>query len=200
MTRPRKTWPSIDLIKRRLRYDPKTGNIYHLPREPHDFPNSTKPEATAKTFNTLRAGKEWGQVSGNGHRLGEVEGTSLWAQHVAWMFIHGDWPDSLVAHHNGDYTDNRPENLYLATRENVSRNKSLQHDNKSGVSGVYFDEKRRKWVARIKDKDRSIWLGRHDTFAEARAARFAAERDLGYHENHGRRPSRFTKEQNGTET
>tara|TARA_R110000737_G_scaffold272918_1_gene279861 strand:+ start:225 stop:809 length:585 start_codon:yes stop_codon:yes gene_type:complete len=186
----RKTWPDIAHIHRRLDCNVVTGNIEHKPRTPEDFGHTSKPEALAKTFNKKYAGNAWGQISGKGHHSGLVDGASLLAHHVVWMFASGEWPKLDVNHINGKPDDNRISNLRLATKEDISRNLSMNVKNKSGVNGVYFDKSRSKWIAEIKQNNIKIWLGRFDHLIDATDARAAAERELGYHENHGKRLSR----------
>jgi hypothetical protein len=186
----KKTWPDIAHIHRRLDCDVGTGTIKHKPRSHSDFSHTSKPDALAKTFNTKYAGKAWGQISGNGHHLGLVDGVSIYGHHVVWLFAHGEWPKLNVSHENGKPDDNRISNLVLATKKDVSRNLSMNVNNNSGVNGVYFDSARSKWVASIKKDNRNVWLGRFDLLSDAVAARLQSEIELGYHENHGRRPSR----------
>lgn len=45
----------------------------------------------------------------------------------------------------------------------------------SGVKGVYWHKKTKKWVARIQVHGVVLWLGYYDSFADAVAARRAAE-------------------------
>ena len=186
----KKTWPSDSCVRKRLDCDVATGQIKHRPRTPADFSHTSKPSALAKTFNTKYAGKPWGQISGHGHHLGEVDGVSLFGHHVVWMFANDEWPELNVNHKNGNPADNRISNLRIATNEDVSRNLSMNANNKSGVNGVYFDKTRGKWVASIKDKNQKIWLGRFDIKSDAADARAVAEAQLGYYEGHGKRPSK----------
>lgn len=187
-----KKWPDMDYVKRRLDCDVESGKIKHKPRTPSDFAHTTKPEALAKSFNTRFAGKKWGQISGNGHHLGEIEGYSILAHHVVWMFAHGRWPEMDLNHINGNPADNRIDNLRIATKEDVARNLSMNVKNTSGVNGVHFNKARGKWEASIKENNKKIFLGRFENMRDAIVARAEAERELGYHENHGKRPSRAT--------
>nr|WP_175479900.1 HNH endonuclease signature motif containing protein [Paracoccus homiensis] len=108
------------------------------------------------------------------------------AHRVAWAVIHGRWPNGEIDHINGDRSDNRLANLREVTKRENHRNMAIRSDNTSGVTGVYWAREKGKWAAYIK-ADKMVALGRYDTFAEAVAARRAAEKVLGYHPNHGRR-------------
>lgn len=82
---------------------------------------------------------------------------------------------SYVDHINHDKTDNRKINLRKVTNQQNCRNRSLQWNNTSGVSGVNFSEEIGKWIARIYDKGNSIYLGSFSNFDEAVRARKKAE-------------------------
>lgn len=66
------------------------------------------------------------------------------------------------------------------------RNRKKSKNNTSSVTGVTWHKKARCWYARIGVEGRQIYLGSFKSFNEAVIARYSAERDHGYHENHGR--------------
>lgn len=59
----------------------------------------------------------------------------------------------MIDHINQDKKDNRIENLRLATRSQNNRNSS-------GIKGVYWHDKARKWMVQTTDKlGRTIYAG-----------------------------------------
>lgn len=80
-----------------------------------------------------------------------------------------------VDHINHNTLDNRKENLRITTNANNLRNGEIRVNNKTGVKGVYFDNKRNKYVANIKVNYKGIFLGRFDTLEEATQVRKEAE-------------------------
>lgn len=63
------------------------------------------------------------------------------AHRLAWLYVHGRWPEKLIDHINGVKTDNRLINLREASAaENAMNNPSL---------GVYWCKRRRAWRAFI---------------------------------------------------
>jgi len=101
----------------------------------------------------------------------------------------GDCPSHLqVDHINGDVTDNRWENLRLIYGGENQRNMKRAHNNTSGITGVVWDQSRALWHARIRLNQKDRFLGRFKSKDEAIAARKAAERQFGFHVNHGRDP------------
>jgi hypothetical protein len=64
---------------------------------------------------------------------------------------------------------------------------AIRSDNTSGRVGVVFDRRANRWVVRIHDNNRKcVYIGSFKTLDEAIAARDAADREYGYHSNHGR--------------
>ena len=66
------------------------------------------------------------------------------------------------------------------------RNTKKSRNNKSGVNGVWYNERRNEFHAFIYDRSIKKHIGVYKSLEEAGAARKEAERNFGYHENHGR--------------
>lgn len=130
-----------------------------------------------------------GEVAGcvfpNGYRKICVNGRSYQAHRLAFAYHYGRWPIYQIDHINGVRDDNRIENLREVTHAENHKNKKLPNTNKSGVPGVRLD--RGKWVSAIYvGKRQQTYLGRYSCFLDAVAARYRAEREYGFHQNHGR--------------
>jgi hypothetical protein len=62
-----------------------------------------------------------------------------------------------IDHINHNKSDNRKNNLRIVTHKVNQRNRSLSKNNKSGMSGVYWDKSKNKW--RVNDfSDRFVKL------------------------------------------
>jgi hypothetical protein len=162
-----------------MRYDPETGKLYWLER-PRVFFKSDKDH---KRWNTRYAGNEAFSPNNNGYLDGMIFRRMYRAHQVAWALHYGEWPKDQIDHINGDRSDNRITNLRVVSRSENCRNTKLRSNSKTGVLGVYRHKHR--WRATIYDGG-SRHIGLFDTFEDAVAARKAAERELGYHPNHGR--------------
>ncbi len=140
--------------------------------------------ARAKRWNARFAGKPMLSTRKRGYRWGHVLAAGLYAHRVAWAVHYGRWPEASIDHINGVRDDNRLFNLREAPDGANDRNRKRPRGNRSGVVGVF--RRNGKWCARITYRQCSYSLGRFATKEAAAAARKAAERRFGFHENHGR--------------
>jgi len=141
-------------------------------------------------WNVTRGMARYGQVAGNIGRNGYwfigVENGFLPAHRLAFFYMTGSYPASDTDHINGIRHDNRWCNLRQVTRQENMRNAKLFKNNTTGETGVYFVKPTGKWNARIYINYSYKNLGTYLTFDEAVAARKKAEKEYGFHENHGR--------------
>ena len=72
--------------------------------------------------------------------------------------------------------DNRKSNLRIANNQENTRNHHISIANKSGVTGVRYDENKRKWCAYIGHNMKHIHLGYFDDFEDAVKIRKEAEK------------------------
>jgi len=144
-------------------YDPATGVIERKlkPGRNPSGPVSRKPN-----------GKGYLQVMHGGKNL---------LQHrLAWRLMTGTWPTKQIDHKNRDKTDNRWENLRLATNAEQQHNTDVKPNNTSGVIGVTWSPSKQRWLARIKVDGVSKHLGWYKTLDAAADARNRAEDRYGY--------------------
>ena len=83
--------------------------------------------------------------------------------------------DLVVDHINRNKLDNRICNLRVCTQQQNKRNRSIQCNNTSGVTGVSWVSKYNKWMAQIQINGKSKNLGCFNTKEEAINARKQAE-------------------------
>jgi hypothetical protein len=172
----------INLLRSLLRYDAETGKMIWREREPSMFDSAKR----AEFWNMRYAGKEAMSYIHNGYRSGTILGVAREAHRIAWAIHYGFWPKHYIDHINGDRSDNRISNLRdVPQRINLSNTKAYK-SNSSGVTGVGWHKSARKWKASICVSSVHKHLGLFDEFADAVHARSSAEKEFGYHANHGR--------------
>ncbi|MCC3681365.1 HNH endonuclease [Staphylococcus epidermidis] len=94
---------------------------------------------------------------------------------------HGEIPSGCVIDHiNRNREDDRIDNLRAVPVTLNNRNKTIDKRNSSGVPGVTYDARRKRWVAYVNRDGKQVRLGRFPSLEEAAAARAAAANPLGY--------------------
>lgn len=97
------------------------------------------------------------------------------AHRLAWLYIHGRWPEFQIDHINGNKSDNRLSNLREATQAQNCQNYGAKKTSKSGIKGVFWHKQCRKWTAQIKVGYKAIHLGLFDSLSDAKDARIEAQ-------------------------
>ena len=165
-----------EYLKQRLDLDEDTGRL--IWRTAPDLPTE---------WNTRYAGKEaLCGVNSHGYRHGQVAGKRVMAHRVVWAVANGAWPLGEIDHINGDPLDNRPINLRDVSHCENQRNMRRHRSNSSGVTGVNWHRRDRRWRAFITVDGVSVHLGNFKEKADAVAARAAASRAHGFHAGHGK--------------
>lgn len=162
-------------------YNEATGQFFWKPRRQEAFAS----EGSWRSWNSKHAGKPaFNSPNSSGYHYGRLNGVRLAAHRLAFAFINGRWPEGHIDHINGNPADNRISNLREADHSLNGRNCKRRTDNKSGVTGVFFSGG--VYRAEICVRGERINLGRFQSAKEAIAARATAEKENGFHENHGR--------------
>lgn len=89
---------------------------------------------------------------------------------LAWYFVNGEWPPQEVDHKNRCRSDNRIANLRMATRAENNQNTTVRVDNKTGVRGVHYRAKSKRYIAQICINGRPKHIGTFTTLASAAEA------------------------------
>lgn len=164
-------------VREYFNYDPAIGLLIVKERSKDEF----DPAAYARHLK--RIGQQAGFIDPLGYRRVSVEGRNRLGHRVIWLLVYGEWveyPDFEIDHINGDRSDNRIANLRKVTKTQNQRNAGQRVSNTSGVHGVNWKAGANRWVARIWNGPRHIYLGQFKSLHEAQIARKAAERVLGY--------------------
>lgn len=163
-------------VRERLDYNPDTGAFVwkHAP----DFP---------KSWNTRYSGRPaYCKPNKRGYAEGSIDGQMLVGHRVAWAHYYGEWPKQEIDHINGDRMDNRIANLRDVSHKENQRNMCIHKSNTSGVMGVNYHKRDKRWRAFIEVLGKSIHLGNFLEKDDAIKARKKAEVEYGFMPEHGK--------------
>lgn len=118
-----------------------------------------------------------GSSTCGGYKSFCVDGRHYQAHRLAWLYVHGAWPEQFIDHINGDRTDNRIANLRVVTRaENAQNRRTASKHSKTRLLGVTPNWN--KFMSRICVGGVDHYLGLFDTAEEAHKAYLDAKRRL----------------------
>ena len=132
-----------------------------------------------------KAGDKVGFVDSKGYLSVNINKKCFYLHRIIWMMQYGEMPE-LLDHVDGNRQNNKIENLRLANRFENSHNKQINKNNTSGVKGVYWHRKAKKWAAQITKHNKHYSLGVFET-KELAAEFVALAREMlhGKFANHG---------------
>lgn len=159
--------PTAEYFRSVLTYNSSTGIFVWLKR--------TERNPEDRRWNARYAGKQAGSIHHEGYIVLQINHQSYPASHIAWLYMTGSWPKDQIDHINLNRADNHWENLREATQTQNSWNQSIQSNNSSGYTGVYWVTPNRKWRAEGVVNGRRKHLGYFHRFDDAVAARKAFE-------------------------
>jgi len=178
-----KPLPSQEVLRQLLDYAPETGKLFWRERPLEMFNAGRRNIAT--TWNSRFAGQEAFTAEDSfGYKIGLIFRAGYRAHRVIFKMMTGVDPDE-VDHIDGDRANNRWVNLREADRITNNRNVCRRRDNRSGVTGIYWDQSSAKWRATINDGGKQTRLGSFACFGAAVRARKASLAKHGYSLRHG---------------
>ena len=123
----------------------------------------------------VKIGCAAGTVTVQGYIAIKVEGKIRLAHRLAWIYVHGYFPEYQIDHINGIRTDNRWINLRHVSRSCNLQNRCVSSRNTSGFPGVCFNNNIKKWQAYISIHCKLYIIGLHETALDAALARYTVE-------------------------
>lgn len=153
-------------LKELLHYDLETGIFTWLV----DRTSGTKAGAIA------------GSMAGRGYSRISIDGNSYFQHRLAWLYVHGYFPENTIDHINRIRNDNRFLNLREATMQCQKINCCHQTNNSSGIRGVAWHKKDKKWRCYVKINGKDKCLGNFSDKLDAAYTRYAVEQCLGFYD------------------
>ena len=177
---------TTEVVRELLEYDKLTGVFTWKVRAREWF----KSEKSFKRFNDNYAGKVVGTVNTNvsGYRCISLRllKKSYLAHRIAFLWMGEALPEQ-VDHKDRDGTNNTWLNLIPSTAQDNLMNKSMSRANKSGVTGVHWDERSQRWRATVMIKQKQYHVGMfasEDLHLAAEAVKVFRSKN-GFSEGHG---------------
>ena len=153
-------------LKELLHYDPETGEFTRLVR-----------------VSNQKAGVTAGYLNNRGYIQIKVDGKLYSAHRLAWLYVHGKFPDNDIDHINRVKDDNRIVNLRDVT---CSQNQWNTVARRNGLKGVTYHKRDRRWQAVITTNKKKKYLDYFDTELDAHEAYCrAADKYHGKYANYG---------------
>lgn len=118
------------------------------------------------------------------YRRTTINYTFYLVHRLIYCWHYGEIPnDYLIDHIDGDKSNNRIENLRIATKSQNQQNRKAYKNNKLGIKGVSWNHNHKKYHVHITINNKIISLGSHSTLEEAIQARKEGEKK--YHPEFG---------------
>ncbi|PHM45892.1 hypothetical protein Xmau_00283 [Xenorhabdus mauleonii] len=153
---------TFEEAKRLLNYDPAMGVFTWK----------------VKVNSSVHAGDVAGWDDGSGYIRIKIKGKAYKAHRLAWFMHYGEWPNMNIDHIDRCRSNNEIQNLRLASHYENSVNKGKRTNNKSGIKGVNWEVKNKKWKAQIQADGKKIYLGLFDDIELAEIVVMAARDKL----------------------
>ncbi|QKJ88069.1 HNH endonuclease [Paramixta manurensis] len=150
--------PSKDILEKFINYEPETGVfIWKVSPSPR-----------------VNIGDRSGWLDSQGYRYIRIENKTYKSSRLAYLWMTGNQP-VIVDHINGIRSDDRWENLRNCLGDENNYNKGKESKNKSGITGVFWSSRDKKWRAEITHQGKRKSLGYYEDLFSASCARRSAE-------------------------
>jgi hypothetical protein len=153
---------TAERLRELVNYDPDSGLFFRLKKPFRGFGS---------------IGDQLGILTKFGYLVFRVDGTQHRAHRLAFLYMTGAWPDSVIDHMDGDRTNNKWSNLRSVSESvNQQNRRAAQKGNSSGVLGASYSSRKRKWRSSIRVNGKWVGLGYYSTPEDAGNAYLVAKR------------------------
>lgn len=101
------------------------------------------------------------------------------AHRLAWLHVHGTWPQFVIDHIDGDQSNNRLANLRdVPVLLNMQNQRRAQRSNSTGILGVSPNSKGGTFQVHIKVNRKRVYVGSFGRAEDAGNAYLKAKREM----------------------
>lgn len=168
-----------ELVRELLLYSPKTGVFIWRKKDVKHFSRCNNPSRACAVWNSRYNKSEAGFTSKKDwyNRI-RIDYVSYKSSRLAFLFMTGAIPKD-IDHIDRDRTNDSWINLRQVSRSENNINRSIQKNNKTGVSGVHVVGGE-KYYAKIMINGKHEHLGCYNLLYDAACARYSAELKYGW--------------------
>lgn len=155
---------TADRVRSLFEYNPVTGSFLRR----HAVANQHEGDAV-------------GCVGKRGYFVANIDGRIQYLHRVAWLYMTGEWPVGKLDHKNRVKTDNRWDNLRLASdSQNAANSNPRKSRSNTGHRGVYKCPVSSKYIAEVRHNGKRVLCKRFATLdAAVEAANAARDKHHG---------------------
>lgn len=146
-------------LKELLSYDPDSG----IPKR-----------VVARRYNAP-SGAIVGSERLDGYLQVGLDGKQYLLHRLAFLYVEGFFPENYVDHIDRIRKNNKWSNLRLVSSFCNSQNTNLSKKNTSGIHGVSWNKRIRRWRSRMQVRGKEYDLGYYRDLLEAALSRYTAE-------------------------
>lgn len=121
----------------------------------------------------VKVGDIAGYLSQIGYIYIGIDGKLYRAHRLIYLYHNGYLPLS-IDHIDGNKTNNKIENLRSATTSQNQMNSKINTRNTSGIKGVVWHKRDKKWIVRVRVKSKTYCIGYFDDKELAKASAIEA--------------------------
>ena len=121
-----------------------------------------------------------GYIDNRGYRRITINRKKYTVSRLAWLYVEGYLPENQIDHRNRIRHDDKWHNLRHVSQQCNTRNSKIYNTNTSGITGVKWHKRKRKWRSEIMISGKTIHLGYFDLKLNAAKARWKAEVKYGF--------------------
>ena len=121
------------------------------------------------------AGAKVGTKGARGYLQTSIDGTVYKIHRLAWLYVHGEWPQNQIDHIDHDTSNNRIDNLRDVSCGQNHQNRNRNTKSASSLLGVGWHKRDKRWFAHIEINGKRHHLGYYADKESALKARQNAE-------------------------